>query len=90
MMKICPISVGTRGAGYVECYGWYENVYGYGMHLMRMSMGMICTVWEYMWVWYAQYENVCGYSMHSMRMYVGMVCTVWESVGECIGYDIHR
>ena len=43
-MKICPISVGTRGAGYVECYGWYENVYGYGMHLMRMSMGMICTV----------------------------------------------
>ena len=67
-MKICPISVGTRGAGYVECYGWYENVYGYGMHLMRMSMGKICTG-----------ENICEYGMHSIRMYVWVWYAQYEN-----------
>ena len=44
-----------------------KNVCGYGLHSMRMYMGMVCT---------EQYQNVYGYGVHSMRFYVGKVCTV--------------
>ena len=59
----------VRYAQYQYVYGQanYDNVYGYGMHSIRMYM---------VGVWYAHYENVYGFGMHSIRMYMGMVCIV--------------